>query len=153
MNNTRKTSPENSRDRARLDRAVRRAVGMGFATPSMRSLLRACAMYANVIALAVALGMPDGNLRQAAGSAFLAFDSALRSVNESVFSGPDALAAPVDLSQVTESVGPTVVSPADPELNLDTERADDHAPATDADPVRSGHDPRDSHGPDDSVLP
>lgn len=126
---------------------------MSFATPSMRSLLRACAMYANVIALAVALGMPNGNLRQAAGSAFLAFDSALRSVNESVFSGPDVLSAPVDLSQVTESVDIATVTTVGPEVNFDKDSPEDFSPAKSEELLRSGHDPRDSHSSLDPVSP
>ena len=148
MNNRRHTGlPETRRERSRLDRAVRRAVGMRFATPSMRSLLRACAVYANVIALVVALGMPNGNLRQAAGSAMSAFESAVRSANEAVFSGPDMLSAPVDLSLVTEPGIESSVSDIEP----------DAAPVSDSvfesqDFVRSGHDPRDSHGPADAVT-
>lgn len=145
MNNRRHTGfPETRRERSRIDRAVRRAVGMRFATPSMRSLLRACAVYANVIALVVALGMPNGTLRQAAGSAMAAFESAVRNANDAVFSGPDMLSAPVDLSLVTE---PGFETPA-------FEIEPDSAPVSDPvfesqELVRSGHDPRDSHGPAD----
>lgn len=85
-----------------LDAAVRRAVGMRFTLPSLRSMLRACSMYANVIAVAVALGIPGGGLRLAAGSAVQAFESAVRSTRDSLASTPNFLAAPADLTAVTE---------------------------------------------------
>lgn len=91
------------RSGASIDAAVRRAVGMRFALPSLRSMLRACSVYANVIAVAVALGIPGGGLRQAAGSAAQAFESAVRATRDSFAGIPDRLASPADLSAVTET--------------------------------------------------
>ncbi len=106
MSKNSKISVENRRDEARIDRAVRRAVGIKFARPSLRSLLRACGVYANVIAAVVALGIPTaGGLRSAAGSAALAFESAVRSARESTSELPDLLTNPADLTEVTESAG------------------------------------------------
>lgn len=113
MSKTSKEFPATRRDEALIDRAVRRSVGMKFAVPSLRSMLRACGVYANVIAALVALGLPTaGGLRSAAGSAALAFESAVRSSRESTAGLPDLLTRPIDLTAVTESAG-EIVAPVE----------------------------------------
>ena len=70
-------------ERARLDAAVRRATPMSrLVTPSRRNLIRSMAVYANVFALLVALGIPNGTLRRAAGDALVSFDGAARQASE-----------------------------------------------------------------------
>ncbi len=75
---------------------------MRFATPSLRSLTRSCALYANVIAVVVALGIPGGGLRLAAGSAVQVFEGAVRAARDASAGIPDRLSRPTDLSEVTE---------------------------------------------------
>lgn len=101
MNNRR---PPSISDELRLDRAVRRSVGMRFAIPSMRSLLKACGVYANVFAAVVALGIPTVVGLRSSGMAALAFDTAVRSSRSIVKGLPDLLGKPVDLTSVTEFV-------------------------------------------------
>lgn len=111
MSKNSKSSLERLREEARLARAVRRSVGMKVALPSLRSMLRACGVYANVIAAVVALGLPTaGSLRSVAGSAALAFESAVRSARESTSGLPDLLTNPADLTEVTEVAAVTEIA-------------------------------------------
>lgn len=120
MSKNSKSSFERLREEVRLDGAVRRSVGMKFATPSLRSMLRACGVYANVIAAVVALGLPTAvGLRSVAGSAALAFESAVRSARESTSGLPDLLTNPADLTEVTEVAGEVSV----PEENSSQDRS------------------------------
>lgn len=110
MNNRRHP---NRIDELRLDRAVRRSVGMRFALPSMRSLLKACGVYANVFAAVVALGIPTVVGLRSSGMAAMAFDTTVRSTRSIVKNLPDMLGKPVDLSSVTEFVNVMPVSTMD----------------------------------------
>lgn len=99
MTDFRRSAPSDRR----LEAAVRRAVGVKFARPSLRSLLRACSVYANVIAAVVALGLPTaGVMRRAANTAMGAFEASVRNFGDNASLAP--LESPVDLSGVTETV-------------------------------------------------
>lgn len=75
----------NPTDGARLDEAVRRATPLTrMARPNRRAVLRAMGGYANFFVVLVALGIPNGTLRQAAGGAFASFDGVVRATSAEV---------------------------------------------------------------------
>lgn len=94
------TRPESGPRGVRLDEAVRRATPLKrVAKPDRRSLLRALAVYANVFAVLVALGIPNGTLRQAAGGAMASFDGVVRQTSaEVMYAVSSNLAYRVDTS-------------------------------------------------------
>jgi hypothetical protein len=136
MSKNSKSPTDRLRNEARIDRAVRRSVGMKFAAPSLRSMLRACGVYANVIAAVVALGLPSaGGLRSAAGSAALAFESAVRSARESTSGLPDFLTNPADLTEVTEITGEISVPVENPREQRSVESVPDMSTPVSDEPV------------------
>lgn len=93
----------------RLDEAVRRATP---ATRVMlhghRGLLRALGLYANVFAVLVALGIPNGTLRQAAVGAMASFDGVVRQASAEVVYAASADSAQRVDSSVSDPVEPPV---------------------------------------------
>lgn len=104
MSEPSRISSESEAARSRLDRAMRRATPLSrLALPSRRSLYRTAGLYANVFALVVALGIPNGTLRRAAGDAMVSFDGAARQVSGMVAVSAD-YPEPVDVGALPEDV-------------------------------------------------
>lgn len=88
MSNLRNPTPEAAG--MRLDEAVRRATATSrMAKMNRRALLRALGMYANVFAVLIALGLPNGNLRRAAGGAMASLDGVVRQASSGVMSASE----------------------------------------------------------------
>lgn len=108
----------NPTDGARLDEAVRRATPLTrMAKPNRRGLLRAMGVYSNLFVVLVALGIPNGTLRQAAGGALASFDRVVRATSAEVVYAVSSNRAcrvdtsSLDLADVTTGGGESV--PAD----------------------------------------
>ncbi len=107
-----------------LDDAVRRATPVSrVLVHGHRGLLRALGLYANVFAVLVAVGIPNGTLRQAAVGAMASFDGVVRQASaEVVYAASADSAQRVDssVSDVAElAVVPTPESgAADVEIDI-----------------------------------
>lgn len=72
-------------DQVALDEAVRRATSVRrMAKPRSRNIRRVLGIYANVFAVLVALGLPNGVLRHETGRALASFDGAVRQASTGV---------------------------------------------------------------------
>lgn len=73
------SSPESDAERARLDEALRRATPRRrVVLPSPMARLRLFGMYANVFAVVIALGIPNGVMRRTTAEAVASFDGIAR---------------------------------------------------------------------------
>ena len=149
-------SDESRASRSRLESAVRRATPVShLVMPTGRRVRRILGIYANVFAVLIAMGLPNGALRQEAGRAMTSLDGAVRqasgvmhavsfdmiSLADELAAVPGVLSEPVDIpgllpsgdirNGAPESSGPTR-SDSDDSIVATEVEADPTVPSFDA---------------------